>query len=967
MNNRFFKLLLFLAIIVFVAIPNQVVYAATGVFGGQVCLNNKGVLSCSATNMTTTDLGKFGCSTTLKLTGGAIDTYKNSGGDVTGATLYYRIYPTSSGASGSYTGLDLPWLCNRPNGECSGFSSDGDQRWKKSDHNIDLLAGFGPGNYTLEIYMQASSNEGDRYWSNSGSNWKYTYTVLPRSKQTGNWSVASTWLGDVVPNSTSDEVEICSGYTVTLDADVSVKSLKINSGAGFDGGNGVKTLVVANGGSLTNNGTFTRNTETISFLGYGTVVGTVAFNNVTIAGAVDFGIASAIHGVLQISANGSLGGSHYVTYADTSTLKYNTGAQYNINIEWPMGTGMSVPKNVQISGSGTLLNSNSGERTARGNITIDVGATLQLNQSGSQILKIGGNLTNNGAFLINYNAVWFNGGDQSISVIATTSFDSVYFAGSGTKTLNSLFKLRGILQINSGVTLSAGSRTIDFEDSPSTLHRDFINNGTFDAGTGTVAFDGHGNYNTRVYGSSTTVFNNVSVYASPSNIFGVDFYDDATGRRAEINGTLTLRQGTFVADEEVGSNGSTNIKDGRPKYNNGSKLLYTTNSAFNSAAEWMNSANCSDPGVPWNVQLSGVTLNLTAEYHYANLTQVYPANSNKRACGNITIDSGSTLQTTGGTLTIDGNLTNNGTFTHNSGTIAFNGGASAIIQAAGKTTCFHNLMVNSGAVLTAPATIIEINGDWTNDGSFAHHSGSVTFVGGVGTQNITGSSQTQFNTLNNRTSGTSGNDRILHDISTTAATALTFNNYGVMRRDWMPAAGVSYTFGLTRVTITVDSLSGSSPSIRVDRLDMDHAAKTGTGPSGTPPWGVGWGIYWDITSANIDSIQADLSLPTVADSTGLLPGTAGNADFSENAGSKLCKYSGSGILWDCRNGDGDMNNTVTFDDTTSFSKWGLGHNVSPTAINLVSLEAHSDRLDGLGWLSGIGLLFVLILILNRRR
>lgn len=967
MKSRCFSLFILIVMVVFAAIPTQVVSAATDAFGGQVCLNNNGSASCTATSSSTTNLGKFGCSTTLKLTGGAIDTYKNGGSDVTGANLFYRVYLTSGGPTGSFTGLNLPWMCNWPDGECSAFSNGGDQRWKKSDHNIDLLNGIVPGDYTLEIYMQGSTNEGDRYWNNGGANWKYTFTLLPQSKQSGNWNSADTWLGNVVPNSSSAEVEICSSNTVTLDTNVSAKSMKINSGATFDGGTGSNTLTMASSGVLTNNGAYTRNTETIFFSNYGTVAGTVGFNNVTIAGPVDFGTASTIHGVLQINAGGYPTLSHNIIYADTSTLKYNTGAQYNINIEWPAGTSGFVPRNVQISGSGTLLNSNSGERTARGNVTIDSGATLQLNQSGAQTLKIGGNLTNNGTFSISDNAVWFNGADQSISVNIGTSFGPVYFSGSGTKTLNSFFKLRGLLQVNSGVTLSAGTRTINFEDSISILHRDFINNGTFNAGTGTVAFDGHGNYNTRVYGSSTTVFNNVSIYAPPSNVFGVDFYDDTTGRRAEINGTLTLRPGTFVADEEVGSNGSTNVKDGRPKYNSGSKLVYSTSSTFNSAAEWMNGANCGDPGVPWNVQLSGVTLNLTAEYHYANLSVVYPANANKHACGTITIDSGSTLQTTGGTLTIDGGLTNNGVFTHNSGTVAINGAAATISQAAGKKTRFHNLTINNGAALTAPSTEIEINNTWANDGTFNANSGTVTFVGGAGAQTISGASQTQFATLNNRSSSTGGSDRILQDTSTVLATASTFNNYGVMRVDWTPVVGQSFTFGLTRVTIGVDALLGSSPSIRVDRLDASHAAKTGTGPAGTPPWGTGWGVYWNISSSNIVSIQADLSMPTSASSTGLLPGTANNASFTENANSKLCKYSGSGTTWDCRNSDSDLNNVVTFADTTSFSEWGLGHNVSPTAITLVTLDAHSSAPALASWLFGLAVAFVALLVLKYRR
>lgn len=106
---------------------------------------------------------------------------------------------------------------------------------------------------------------------------------------------------------------------------------------------------------------------------------------------------------------------------------------------------------------------------------------------------------------------------------------------------------------------------------------------------------------------------------------------------------------------------------------------------------------------------------------------------------NLTINN--TLTAPAGTMNVAGAFTNNGTFTHNSGTVAFTGASASI--AGTSTTTFNNLTVSG--TLTAPSGTMNIAGAFTNNGTFTHNSGSVVFAGASNT--IAGSSVTRFYNL----------------------------------------------------------------------------------------------------------------------------------------------------------------------------------------------------------------------------
>ena len=108
--------------------------------------------------------------------------------------------------------------------------------------------------------------------------------------------------------------------------------------------------------------------------------------------------------------------------------------------------------------------------------------------------------------------------------------------------------------------------------------------------------------------------------------------------------------------------------------------------------------------------------------------------------GNVIINAGRTLTSpAAASLGVSGNWTNNGIFNHNSGTVSF---AGASLVTGSSVTTFNNLTIQSGKSLTGllDGDIVVI-GNWVNSGTFTHNGGTIVFDGVSG---IGGSSRTTF-------------------------------------------------------------------------------------------------------------------------------------------------------------------------------------------------------------------------------
>lgn len=257
---------------------------------------------------------------------------------------------------------------------------------------------------------------------------------------TGNWNTAANWCGGVPTNTTN--VVIPTGVTVTVDAAASAQSVTINGT--LEGSSNTLTI----SGNLTNNGTFTAGTGTVAFNATATVGGTsnTTFNNVTISAGVNFGASkSTVNGTLRINGGGFVN-TNAPTYANGSTLRYNTGGTYGRGDEWRASTP-GIPHHVLIAGSTTLNYpntdaNNTTNRTLNGNLTVETGSNLYMDFGlgiSSGAITVGGNVSLAGDLSLGDGSggdLYVGGNWTHTTGTFTPNGRAVFFNGSGTQTIN---------------------------------------------------------------------------------------------------------------------------------------------------------------------------------------------------------------------------------------------------------------------------------------------------------------------------------------------------------------------------------------------------------------------------------------------------------------------------------------------------------------------------------------------------
>ena len=122
------------------------------------------------------NLGAFALGSLAYISGAEVLSWKNGGGDITGAALSWRVN------GGAFSTQAIGFTSDLPFNDAMGntfVGTPGDQKWAQlSGTPINFLSGLGAGSHTLEVYWTISSNIGDRFDSRSGANYTASFSVL---------------------------------------------------------------------------------------------------------------------------------------------------------------------------------------------------------------------------------------------------------------------------------------------------------------------------------------------------------------------------------------------------------------------------------------------------------------------------------------------------------------------------------------------------------------------------------------------------------------------------------------------------------------------------------------------------------------------------------------------------------------------------------------------------------------------
>lgn len=492
--------------------------------------------------------------------------------------------------------------------------------------------------------------------------------AAPRfARTTNNWTT-TTWsatscaagTGAAVP-AAGDDVTICSGVTVTLNANTaSLNSLNVLGTLTFGDSGTVRTLTVTGnvtvsgtvnvsnntathsfviGGNLTNNGTFdlvldgnslcnaTFNGAGPQIIG-GTSAGTTEFNNVSVTNS------------LTINKSGG---------AVTQTGTLTVGGALSVT----SGT-LNVSNSVTVTGLTTLdgtlsIASATGTKAFNGGVDINPGGTFS-NNTVAEAVSIGGDFTNDGTFNSGTGAYTFNSAGQWAGG-NTIAFGTGGVTVSAARTNNATVTVAGTLAITGAVTLT--------------------NNASVDAAgaiTGSAA------------GSTWTNASNSTLFVGGALLATGTLNASASGNTVNYDGTgaQTIKLPAAGYFHLTSSNGNTKTLPAGT-VDVGGDLTVETGTTL--------TANTNDPFV-------NVTGNMSI-----NGTGVYQSSNNAARTlaitGNLSISG--TYTGNGSPTTLAGDFTRTGTFTSGTGLFTFNGSVQQTLT--GASTFTSATVNNSGAGL----------------------------------------------------------------------------------------------------------------------------------------------------------------------------------------------------------------------------------------------------------------------------
>ncbi len=583
--------------------------------------------------------------------------------------------------------------------------------------------------------------------------------------QSGNYTSSSIWrigscsgtLAGTTPGAT-DNVYICSGVTVTVSSNITCANMFIWGSFQISGNRNItvsNNLTMYNGSILGGdnnnanlyvNGNFNFNN--------GAIINGLNPFNLRITGNL-YNIADGTSdwaqvGRVDIWVNGMsyIDGNFIFTITGQGTKRFNGGLTINSSGTFDNTVGEDPFIN------GDIINDGNWIGCTGGNCIYTLG-----NIAGRTI-----NIT--GANPVPLSAISIGNVSSIINNYTTIILDRS--ANAGTLLRNTgTFNNYGILYVGRGAEINPIENTIIFNASYPGNTVCFQRNGDQqvripnDGKYYNLVIASLGKKYLQTIGGTLTVINTLTIK------------DDATlwiGSSETLNGTasLTMTGNSILQIDKCSPaqpelTGNYNLMD-----NSTIKLTGNCNQTYNTTPTGSNSlANLVLGGsgsknisgintINGNLEITGsATLGAHSTFDMdCNYTFKYSSSGTSTLTNNINIgnfeQTNGTINTGGYTIFVCGSYwkTDGGTFNPGTGTVNFQNATSVegIV-----TPVFNHVIVNGGAKLYAHTTIMNVKGNFTNDGMFYHRNGTIAFDGN---SSILGLSTTTFNNLTITANGT---------------------------------------------------------------------------------------------------------------------------------------------------------------------------------------------------------------------
>ena len=700
----------------------------------------------------------------------------------------------------------------------------------------------------------------------------------------GDWGDIGHWSCAAVPGA-GDAVVISSGE-VTVTSDVQVDNLTFTGGILWsDAIITVASSMSWSGGALFGSGS--------TFIPVGAMLSVGGTALKTLGGS------HLLNNQGTITWSGT--GVFYVSQNSTAVIE-NHGL-FDVQTDSLLGSGQ-ISSTAAFNNYGILRKSSgAGVVLVASVLTFNNFGSVQV-QVGTLNLQTGGISSSSGDFQISSGAVLqFNGGTHNLAAVSLiTGAGQVLFSG-GTVNLAGAYTLTGLTTVSGGIA--------NFNNLTSLIDLDLIGGELSGSGTITTTgtLDWTGGW---LSGSGKSVI----APGAQLNVSGGSVKTLAGSRLLENQGTLTWSgSGIF----SVNQNAAAVIQ------NEGLFDVQTDSvlgsGQINTTAALVNHGIFRKSGGPGTTLVAPVlTFNNYGIVEVLTGTLQLQTGATSTSGGDFEVSEGADLRFTTGVHHLEAASSLTG-----AGEVIFNGAnvdLAGVYSVSGLTSIQSGIASFESALSVAFANLEQSGGSLMLDnpgislsGDFTRSNGS--FQAGTGTLTVNGGTQQAFTldvpTIFYNLSVTSGTTLVEIVATDNALLAGALSNDGLIRKTKLVVPGAN-TFGLTGVAFEV-TIPGSLSAVTVDRVGQDHPHASGQTSTGQ---------YWVFTSIG-ENYTLDLSLPHA-----IIPDTNAQA----------CRYSGSGLVWDCDRTDSTAS-IVTRSGVTQLSEWAAG-DIAETGYTLYLPLAVSD-------------------------